>query len=426
MRFLLLARIDGSVLSFDGAATLAERARGARCDALAMLSREDTDLYLDACREWVSTVAAGDDRCIPLVRPRRPPVVFARDEQPVESFVCAGAFCREAVVVLAAPDARAPSVFDVVHHAMLAAPAVRLRVCETAEDLRDAARVSRVPGVDAKVEWSIPHFGPIEYLRGCLAAVAAANEAVGGVVAVGLDDPAIDDDAAAAAGAEGRHCRTYRGDPPRSGCFAIKRALMTRSEADIVIFQDSDDVPTDDRAACLAGALLRSTAGLAGSHALNVDLRTRQIIPTRYPLDATAALRQDGESPLLHGASAIRRQVYLDAGGFSSHAAYAMDTQFLLRSFFHTTAINVDRFLYLRRLRSGTLTSDAATSYGSLERERFNRRWTRDFDRVRRGELALEASSLRPMTGARPATLHPLRASPRMAAIDPANAGASS
>jgi hypothetical protein len=162
-----------------------------------------------------------------------------------------------------------------------------------------------------------------------------------------------------------------------------------------VILQDSDDLACEDRGVALAAALAGSDHGLAGSHALNVDERTRRVYPTRYPLDVTAAYRRGAEDPLLPGACAIARRAFLAAGGFSTMATHSMDSQFVLRSQFCFTSTNVDRFLYLRRLRAGSLTSASATGYGSLARLRLKRRWERDFDRVRRGELALADSSLR-------------------------------
>ena len=61
---------------------------------------------------------------------------------------------------------------------------------------------------------------------------------------------------------------------------------------------------------------------------------------------------------------------------------------------------NVDAFLYLRRRRPGSLTTDPATAFGSPLREHYRKLWRRDYAAVLAGTLF--AGSQQPRRAPRP------------------------
>jgi hypothetical protein len=103
-----------------------------------------------------------------------------------------------------------------------------------------------------------------------------------------------------------------------------------------------------------------------------------------------------------------RRSAFFHTGGLSTDLIIANDTQFLLRAFFHATVRNVDELLYIRRRHAVSLTNSPETVVDNPLRRRLNYEWTRDFDAIKRGELKLENSLLRPMRRADDWQVEPL------------------
>ena len=91
------------------------------------------------------------------------------------------------------------------------------------------------------------------------------------------------------------------------------------------------------------------------------------------------------------------RSVFFDLGGLSTDLVIANDTQFLLRAHFNSSIRNVDEFLYIRRRHAASLTNAPETVFDNPLRRRLSSAWTHDFDAIKRGELKIEDSSLRPM-----------------------------
>ncbi|GFZ94276.1 hypothetical protein CYANOKiyG1_05060 [Okeania sp. KiyG1] len=55
---------------------------------------------------------------------------------------------------------------------------------------------------------------------------------------------------------------------------------------------------------------------------------------------------------------------------------------------------NIDKFLYIRRKRQGSLTTSEETRLGSEERLNLDRLWKSDVEKIKSGELSLSNSSL--------------------------------
>jgi hypothetical protein len=391
MRFLIFAqRRDRESPMRCDASTLRELSARGLLAGFAVLSREDLDLCEDGSQAWLKLAHPQVPAWTLLVRTRPAPVYTQRQDQPIESFICGGPLCDEVVRALDGPP-RLTSIYEVAEHVLASSLPVRIRALQVPEQFWEAP--ARLPDPAPRVSWVMPHAGPDEYLRSSLRGLAIANEPLDGTIWVGIDDPERDAHARLARGIA--RSRVMYSEPSGSGPYHIRNALVGRAEADIILFQDSDDVPCADRGVRLVEALAGSTHGTIGSHVVLVDTFERRVVPVRYPLDATGALRRAAVYSVLHPASAIRRDQFLRAGAFQTLARHSMDQHFLLRSHFFFTSANVDRFLYLRRRRAESLTTAMATKYGSLERVKTERGWGRDFEQVKAGSLPLEESSIR-------------------------------
>ena len=185
--------------------------------------------------------------------------------------------------------------------------------------------------------------------------------------------------------------------PAPVGPYVIRQELAERSPEPLLTLQDSDDLSCYDRFAALGDALAQTGCGIVGSHELCLDEIRWLVQPVRFPLDCSAALAIRANHALLHATLMTHRSAFFNAGGLSTHLIIANDTQFLLRAFFNTGIRNVDEFLYIRRRHPESLTNSPETVVDNPLRRRLNWEWTRDFEAIRRGELKMEDSSLRPM-----------------------------
>lgn len=392
----MLARLENDTLRTDcSVEQLLCLARSGAARGVAVISREDADLWLDGAREMLMRADADTDRLALLIRPRRPPVLYPRHEQPVESFVCIGAIASHVAAVLAAPS-QLLSAFEVAQAVLDAPRPVRIRCLQGPAEIGEtepAALSTSAP----RVQWVMPHAGSLAYLRSSVRSLAMTNARLNGEITIGIDDDERPEHLRVCEGVD--RCRVFFADPTASGPYRIRNALVAQSDAEIVLFQDSDDVSCEDRGRRLIEALDGSPWGMVGSHVVHVDTFERQLIPLRYPLNVTAALERAPVYSLLHPASAVRRAALQAAGGFSTLARHSMDAQFLLRSHFHFPSGNVDGFLYIRRIRAGSLTTHRSTKLGTIVRRKLELVWERDFRRVAQGELSVDASMLRAQAG---------------------------
>lgn len=253
-------------------------------------------------------------------------------------------------------------------------------------------RPYRSTSQDIAVQWIIPHKGPLFMLETCLRAV---GESRGGadIVSVCFDEAATDDHRELAQ--RFPWAEFYRSEPHSNGPYVSRERFIRSGATPIVLFQDSDDAPTLSRRGVLVAALLESGADLIGSHELHVNEIWRKVMAIRYPLDASAALAAADGHTLLLPTSAGRRDAIRAAGGFSTIRTFNSDLEFVFRAFFSLKLRNVDEFLYIRRSRAGSLTQAPETGILSPAREAHSAALRKDFERIKRRELALEGSVLK-------------------------------
>jgi len=240
----------------------------------------------------------------------------------------------------------------------------------------------------------IPHRGEAAHLRASLAfAGKTAENSL--KIRVGLD--VEDGGEYAAFPAEYPGVEFVKFSPAPVGPYVIRQELAENSAEPLLTLQDSDDLSCYDRFVMLSDALAETGCDIVGSHELCLDEIRAVVQPVRFPLDGTAALAICANHALLHGALMTYRRVFFDLGGLSTDLIIANDTQFLLRAHFNSSIRNVDEFLYIRRRHAASLTNTPETIFDSPLRRRLSSVWTRDFDAIKRGELKIEDSSLRPL-----------------------------
>jgi hypothetical protein len=185
--------------------------------------------------------------------------------------------------------------------------------------------------------------------------------------------------------------------PAPVGPYVIRQELAERSPEPILTLQDSDDLSCYDRFAALGDALAETGCDIIGSQELCLDEVRSLVQPVRFPVDSSAALALRANHALLHATLMTRRSAFFRAGGLSTDLIIANDTQFLLRAFFNASIRNVDEFLYIRRRHSRSLTNAPETVVDNPLRRRLDWEWKVDFEAIKRGELKMENSKLRPM-----------------------------
>jgi hypothetical protein len=189
----------------------------------------------------------------------------------------------------------------------------------------------------------------------------------------------------------------YYTDPAPVGPYAIRQELATRSGEPLLILHDSDDISCHDRFTSLHTEMRLTGCDLVGSHELCVDELRRDVVTVRYPLDVSNALRISPGHSFLHATAMMSRSGFFSVGGLSTDRIIAYDTQFLLRAYFKLRIRNVDAFLYIRRRHAESLTVAPLTADGIPLRLRLAEMWKEDFEAIKRGRLALEHSSLKPV-----------------------------
>lgn len=240
----------------------------------------------------------------------------------------------------------------------------------------------------------IPHRGEAVHLRAALAfAGKTAKNSL--KIRVGLDVEQCSEYAEFPA--EYPDVEFIKFSPAPVGPYVIRQELAENSAEPLLTLQDSDDLSCYDRFVMLSDALAETGCDIVGSHELCLDEIRAVVQPVRFPLDGTAALALCANHALLHGTLMIYRRVFFDLGGLSTDLIIANDTQFLLRAHFNSSIRNVDEFLYIRRRHAASLTNTPETIFDHPLRRRLSSEWTRDFDAIKRGELKIEDSSLRPL-----------------------------
>jgi hypothetical protein len=276
----------------------------------------------------------------------------------------------------------------------------RIEVVHKPESAPTAAQV-------ASCETILSHRGPERYLRVCVDSLLRQSHQTN--VTIGIDQK-YDCRRMLADTADRPEVRAYQVGPPPLGPFVALHVLSHLSGADFVARQDSDDVSLDSRLATLIAAAEATGAGMVGSHEIQLHEIERIVVPLRYPLDVSAALRRVGaKHQALLPMMVARKSIVDRVGGFSTDRIFGHDVAFWLTASLSAKIVNVDEFLYLRRRRPLSLTkrhdignySAIRAVHRTLRREHFNA--------IAAGRLRLEDSRLEVRHRASPVVFRDLR-----------------
>lgn len=245
----------------------------------------------------------------------------------------------------------------------------------------------------------IPHFECEEWLAGALESLLAQTRPVDAIVV--LDDasaePPVDIVSA-------YRDVTLLTAADNGGPYRLVQAAIDATCFDAYLFQDADDWSGRDRVEVLLEAAHETGAELVGSHEVRVLVDQGDVVPVRYPLDVSQALRDRPASfPLLHPTSLVARVLVQRIGGFATGMRFSGDAEFLRRAGHASRVVNADHFGYFRRKRAGSLTTAPDTALNSSARlavqDALRERAQHNADAVMRGrapDLARYAAAAAP------------------------------
>lgn len=173
------------------------------------------------------------------------------------------------------------------------------------------------------------------------------------------------------------------------GPYRLVQEVINRTGYDAYLFQDADDWSAHDRLATLLAEAERTGAELIGSQELHVLCDEGEVAPLCYPLDVSAAYARRAGHPILHPTTLLARSLVQRVGGFPTALRFGGDSEFLSRVGYIARIVNVPRYCYFHRHRTGSLTTATATAIGSEARNELMLRlrlWREENkDAIRRG-----------------------------------------
>lgn len=372
-------------------------------EAAAYVSARDRRWVAKSFQEVIGLLGPEESWFTFLIKRMPAPDIGVREDEEVRSFVAS----KDVADRLCMPDG--PSFSTVARLFSGEEPAPTLHAVQLPGALPMARRDTAPDSTAAPSAWVIPHRGPLEFLATCLEYLSRLGTPPGWV-RIYFDEELTP--AHHALMSRHPHFEYVAISPPGLGPYVARQhcsqELLAAHEDGLLVFQDSDDLPTVSRLAALRRQLLSSGADLVGSHQLQIDTLRKRFAVFRFPLDVNGALRHTSGHVLFHPTCMVRNRALVAAGGLSTVRRFGADTQLVLRAFFSMKIENVDEFLYIRRLHEDSLTTSPATALTSPERLRLLAEWKRDFARVKLGQLALADSSLAPSHTGVPHQILPL------------------
>jgi len=320
-----------------------------------------------------------------LVPPRAPPEVGVRRDDAITSFLASGPWARAVLgwksctpsercfraLAAVLNDGYASIALNIVHKAI------------------EGEEVHERPSVGVDVV--LAHRGSDHHLRAAISSILNQTYASRNVLCFDqTPDPSLCRELAQRGGLE-----LFETVPSPAGPYVPRQHFSLTSQARYIAFQDTDDFSLPSRIESLLAFAESRNADIVGSHELRCDELTRTVEAIRYPLDANRALASAPGAVQLLPTTVARTDCLRRVGGFSTIRTFGADRQFQLRAHWSARMLNVDEFLYVRRIREGSLTTAAATGMNSPIRQEVNRQWREAFRARQEGRIALGDSALR-------------------------------
>ena len=248
----------------------------------------------------------------------------------------------------------------------------------------------------------IPHFECEQWLGEALESLVAQTRPLDAIVVIDDCSPTSPEEVV-----RSYPSVTLLGSAENVGPYRLIQQVIDDTGFDAYLFQDADDWSAPDRLERLLEEAESSGAELVGSHEVRVMLEEGEAKPFRYPLDVNAALHERPACfPLLHPTSLVSRSLVQRLGGFATGLRFSGDAEFLRRAGHASRVVNVDRYLYFRRKRAGSLTTSPETGLRSPARLEVRAMLAaRANANAARGQAG-EAPDLAPVAVGVPVTLH--------------------
>jgi hypothetical protein len=364
---------------------------------VASLSRETETLFQKALRRHRS----GDVRNMLtlLVPPRTPPQTKIRRDDVITDFLASGPWtssildqpeccprerCFRALAMVL-NDPNVSITLDVVHDA------------ETEEDIPACCATS--------VDIVLAHRGADEYLEAAVASILKQNHRGATILCFDQEpSPTLCRELA-----RNETLQLYEVVPSPAGPYVPRQHFCLTSPARYVAFQDTDDFSLPTRIGKLLAFAEAHDASIVGCHELRFNELTQTVEAIRLPLDANRGLDDGPGAVQLFATTVIRTDCLRRLGGFSTNRTFGADRQFQLRAHWSARMLNIDAFLYVRRLREGSLTTAVNTGMQSQIRQEINAVWQEAFHARQDGRIALEDSELRVEPSNTPFVIRDLR-----------------
>ena len=155
------------------------------------------------------------------------------------------------------------------------------------------------------------------------------------------------------------------------GPYRLVQQVIDDFEFDAYLFQDADDWSSTERLELLLASAEESGAELIGTQEVRVFCEEPEAVAIEWPYDVNAELaRRPTAFCLLHPTSLVSGDLVRQLGGFATGLRFSGDAEFLRRAAHVARVVNIPQHCYFRRIRSGSLTTGAATGLDSPERKR--------------------------------------------------------
>jgi hypothetical protein len=352
-------------------------------------------LYLDPHDSWINAdVITKQCRhhaqpdpmmsfCIPY---RSTPDNDARNDGMINSFVCTPDVFADALRRFEGRGGQASLCYSAAVAAFNQKQAASFHVVSDRRSESSSLPIRR----DA-VAVVIPHRGELQRLESCLRISTSALH--GGQFFVAFDEVV-----------NASHMRMveafpnvtfFSTCPQHVGPYVLRQFLAEYSEAEFILFQDSDDASCETRLEVQHDLAVSSGADIVGCHQIFVDEIKGNVQARRFPVDVNAALNCGAVQAQLHPTTLVRRKALLQAGGFSTRRRFGSDREFLFRAHFSSRIVNCDAFLYVRFRREGSLTTSPKTAMGTRFRRLLGGIWLKEFAAVRNGQKSVVESGIR-------------------------------
>jgi len=148
----------------------------------------------------------------------------------------------------------------------------------------------------------------------------------------------------------------------------ILNNIIHATHYDAYMVQDPDDWSAHDRLEASLRGAEHSGAGLVASHEFRVNVLRQSLAYSIFPPDVNAAMARNTTHCILHPTSLISRALAMRVGGLDERLKVGADTEFHIRAVHAGRLVNLPGFYSFRRVRSGSMTTDPATGYGSAVR----------------------------------------------------------